>query len=324
MTKVLVTGAFGYIGSHIVVELLKNDYMVVCVDNLSNSHFNRQNALEQITGSNIIFYEYDVTNIEQMDEIFKKYNFDVVIHCAGLKSVSGSINEPLKYYDENINGAINILKCIEKYNCKCMIFSSSATVYGESQSYPVDENAKTGIGLTNPYGKTKYFIEEMIKDFAIANKDFSAIILRYFNPIGSHKSMLLQENYSTKPTNIFPLLVDSYRNGNELKVFGNKYNTIDGYCVRDYIHVCDLAKGHIASLEKSNNAGVHIYNLGTGKGTSVYELISTFENVNKCKLNYKINEPRKGDLPIVFATVNKAYEELGWKCKKTLEDMCRL
>ena len=324
MTKILVTGAFGYIGSHIVVELLKENHTVVCVDNLSNSDFNRQNSLQQISGCNISFYEYDVTNLAQMDELFKNHNFEVVIHCAGLKSVSESIREPLKYYEQNINGALNILTCIQRYKCNCLIFSSSATVYGDSQEYPVSENEPTGMGLTNPYGKTKFFIEEMIKDFSIANKDFSGIILRYFNPIGSHESMLLQEYNSTKATNIFPLLVDAYRNERELKVFGNKHPTPDGTCVRDFIHVSDLANGHTSVLQKKDTPGVHIFNLGTGKGTSVYELIQTFERVNHTKLKYKISEPRKGDLPLVFAKVDKAYSELGWKAEKTLEDMCKI
>lgn len=320
---VLVTGGLGFIGSHTVIELLqqKPHYEIIVIDNNSNSNISAKDNIEKITGKTIINYTLDLLNKKQLDQIFQKYKIYCVIHFAGLKSVNQSIKESLMYYNNNIVASINLLEIMTKYNCKKMIFSSSATVYGD-QDYPVDEKAEIGKNITNPYGKTKYFLEQILEDLTISDKEWTIVALRYFNPVGAHESGLIGENPLDLPNNLFPHILKAI-SGKQLTIFGNDYNTIDGTCVRDFIHVTDLAKGHIAALTKLNDFGYHTYNMGTGKGTSVLELITTFEKVNNIKINYKYGSRRYGDLGDVYANVNKAFLELGWKTEKKVTDICK-
>lgn len=326
----LLTGGLGYIGSHVCVELINSGLAknIIILDTLINSYDTVLNNINQITNdkmkNNITFYKEDIrSNI--LGAIFENHNIDIVIHLAGLKSVNESIDDPLSYYDVNFCGTINLLKIMHKYDCNKLIFSSSATVYGNLNHY-VNETSNTGINMTNPYGKSKYFIEEMLKDLSVSN-NWSIVMLRYFNPVSSHHSGLLDENpkSSSKPNNIFPYISKVIKGEiNELTIFGNDYDTIDGTCVRDFIHVIDLAKGHIASIKKLDTNGLYVYNLGTGKGTSVFQLIKTFENVNNIKINYKFGNRRNGDIPIIYADVTKAKNELNWTARYTLEDICKL
>jgi UDP-glucose 4-epimerase len=318
---ILVTGGLGYIGSHTVVKLLENNYTVIIIDNLYNSYIETLDNLKFITNKNIIFYNLDITNFLELNKIFSKHKIDVVIHFAGLKSVADSISEPLLYYNNNITGTLNLLTAMQFNSCKKIIFSSSATVYG-TQEYPVTEDAKTGENITNPYGKTKYMIEEILKDIYNSDNSWSIILLRYFNPIGSHNSGLLTENPKDKPNNLFPHILNAYKNNAVLKIFGNDYNTPDGTCIRDFIHVEDLANGHIKAINKINENKLLIYNLGTGKGTSVLELVNIFNKVNNCEIKYEFTNRRQGDLPFIYAITDKAKEELDFVCEKTLEDMC--
>lgn len=317
MKYCLITGATGYIASHTMMEM--TDYTIIALDNLSNSN---KSILFQIK-TPVIFYEANVGNEDVLKEIFSKFEIDFVIHFAGLKSVNESISLPLDYYENNVSQTIVLLKIMQKFNCKKLVFSSSATVYGK-QTFPVTEDAITGMGITNPYGMTKYFIERILNDLFTSDPSWSIILLRYFNPISCHPSGTISENISDKPNNLFPYILGTHLGiFPELKVFGNDYNTKDGTCIRDFISVCDLAKGHLAAINKLNETGVHIYNLGTGKGTSVLELITTFENTSGKKLNYTFAERRKGDLDIVYADVSKAERELGWKTEFDIKDMCR-
>lgn len=327
----LITGGMGYIGSHIIVELIECDLIdkIIIVDNLCNSFNDVIDKINIITNNkkdhNIIFFNADIKD-NILDDIFKYHKIDFVIHCAGLKAVYESIKDPLKYYDNNICGTINLLNIMKKYDCKKLIFSSSATVYGNVNEC-VNESSQTGIGLTNPYGKSKYIIEEMLKD--VSNLDgWSIILLRYFNPIGSHPSGLLNENPkctgNMPPNNLFPVIVKVAKEELEkLTIFGNDYDTKDGTCVRDFINVVDLAKGHIASIKKLNENGLHIYNLGTGNGTSVYELIIAYEKANNIKLNYVWGNRRDGDVQAIYSDCSKAKNELGWETKISLEDSCK-
>jgi UDP-glucose 4-epimerase len=329
MNYILVTGGLGFIGSHTVVELLQNNYNVIIIDNLVNSSKNVLNNIFKITQisdkNRLKFFNIDIRDYFNIEMLFSKNKIIGVIHFAALKAVNESIKKSLLYYDNNINGTINLLKIMEKYNCKKFIFSSSATVYGNN-TYPVDENSSTGIGITSPYGYTKYMIEQILKDTYISDKSWSIVILRYFNPIGAHSSGLIGENPNDIPNNLFPYLLKVANNTlSELSIFGKDYDTPDGTCIRDFIHVVDLARGHIKALLllDNSNTNIHIYNLGTGKGTSVLELIQSFEKVNKIKLNYKFVSRRDGDLPIVYAKTNKSLDELDWKCEYTIDDMCK-
>lgn len=328
MEYCLVTGGTGYIGSHIVVDLLES-YNVIIFDNLSNSLCGVVTIIENITGKCPIFIKGDLLDYELLEDVFIKYNITFVIHCAGLKSVAMSIKSPLDYYDNNISGTINLLRIMQKSSCYKLIFSSSCTVYGtNSNEYDkiksINENDKTGINITNPYGKTKYLIEEMLKDLYASNLSWSIVILRYANPIGAHNSGLIGENPNNNPTNIFPIVLKvANRTFDHLNIFGNDYKTSDGTAVRDYIHVMDLANGHICSIKKLYNSGVHIYNLGSGTGHSVHELVSTFEKVSGVTIPYKFTEKRNGDIPSIVLSVQKANNELNWKCKYSLYDMCK-
>lgn len=321
--KILVTGGLGFIGSHTVVELLDANYDVVVVDDLSNSTIDVKDKIETITGKSFKFYEVNVCCEEKMDEIFKNEKVDAVIHFAGYKAVGESVAKPLMYYENNLMSTIVLIKTMEKYGVNNFVFSSSATVYGSPKSLPIEEDFP--LSTTNPYGTTKLFIERIIEDVCVANPDFSAVVLRYFNPIGSHKSGLIGENPVGIPNNLMPYIVRvADKQLKELSVFGNDYDTHDGTGVRDYIHVVDLAKGHLKAIEKADKSkGVNFYNLGTGTGYSVLDLVETFKRVNGVDVPYKIVDRRPGDIAACYADPTKAYEELGWKAELGIEEMCR-
>lgn len=333
MEFILVTGGFGFIGSHICVELLNKDKQIIIVDNLSNSSASVGNKIKEITGKNLIYYCMDVQS-SKLETVFENHNIEYVIHLAGIKSVNESIKYPMRYYDTNINSTLNLLHCMEKFNCHNLIFSSSATVYGSAPA-PLTEESPIGTGISNPYGETKFVIERLL--MAIANSDpkWHIISLRYFNPIGAHKSGLIGENPNDIPNNLMPYIMRvAYHNTNEgvenaydhLTIFGNDYDTHDGTCLRDYIHVVDLANAHLSAMNyisKKRETNYHYFNIGTGKGTSVMELVNTFSSVNNCKLPYIIGDRRPGDLPIVYCNNQKALEELGWKPTKNVDDMCK-
>ena len=321
--KVLVTGGMGYIGSHTVVELLENNYEVVIDDNLVNSKIDVLDKIEKITGKRPIFYQYDLCNYQDLETIFKENKIDVVIHFAGLKAVGESCEKPLLYYQNNLISTMNLLDIMAKYNCKRLVFSSSATVYGKPKSLPIQEDFP--LSTTNPYGSTKLFIEYMLKDLYKADPTWSIAILRYFNPIGAHQSYLLGENPNGIPNNLMPYIVKvATKELDHLNIFGNDYDTKDGTGVRDYIHVVDLAKGHIKAVEKVLTTNkVDCYNLGTGVGYSVLEMVELFKKVNKVDVPYKIVERRSGDISSCYADPTYALKELGFKAEKTLEDMVR-
>ncbi len=323
--KVLVTGGTGYIGSHTCVELLNEGYEVIIIDNLVNSKREVIDKIESITKKKVKFYEADCCNKRALNKIFKENkDIEAVLHFAGLKAVGESVKMPIKYYENNLNSTLSLISVMNKHNCKKIVFSSSATVYGDPQRLPIVETDPVG-GTTNPYGTTKYFIERILSDVCVANKDFSVVLLRYFNPIGAHESGLLGEDPNGIPNNLMPYIIKVATGVLPcLNVFGNDYDTPDGTGVRDYIHVVDLAKGHIKALEKANkSSGVNIYNLGTGHGVSVLELVNTFQKVNNIKVEYKIAPRRDGDIATCYADASKAYKELGWKAEKNVEDMCR-
>ncbi len=322
--NILVTGGAGYIGSHTCVQLLDAGHKVVIFDNFCNSHSNVISRIEKIAGKKVKLYVGDIRDKSVLERIFCENHIDAVIHFAGLKSVSESVKSPLIYYDNNVMGAVALCLAMQKFNVRRLIFSSSATVYGTAAEAPYDESMPTG-SVCNPYGRTKYFIEEILKDIFAADPAWYITILRYFNPIGAHESALLGEEPCGIPNNIMPYISQvAAKKLPLLTVFGNDYNTPDGTCIRDYIHVVDLAKGHLKALEKMvhNNGGFNIYNLGTGKGYSVLELIRAFEKVSGQKINYKIGPRRAGDLPIVFADTKKAEKDLGFKAKFGIEKMC--
>ncbi len=323
--KILVTGGTGYIGSHTCVELLNNNYDVVILDNLSNSKRKVVDLIEKITSKKVNFYELDIRDKDALQKVFKEHKIDAVIHFAGLKAVGESVKKPLLYYNHNISSTITLLEVMNKYNCKNIIFSSSATVYGEQKTAKYFEDMSL-LSTTNPYGETKSIIERILKDLYKSDNSWHISILRYFNPIGAHSSGLIGEDPNDIPNNLMPYILGvSTKKYPILTIFGNDYDTKDGTCIRDYIHVVDLANGHISALNHAlkNKSGVYIYNLGTGHGTSVLELITTFEKVNNIKINYQIGKRRVGDLPACYADVTKAFQELGWKSTKTIEDMCR-
>ncbi|PKL00406.1 MAG: UDP-glucose 4-epimerase GalE [Tenericutes bacterium HGW-Tenericutes-1] len=317
--KILVTGGLGYIGSHAIVQLLISNHEITIIDNLSNSQKETHKKIKDITGKNSDFYKIDTTNYAKLDNLCEKHNFDAVIHFAGYKAVGESINEPLKYYFNNLLSTINIAKLAIKYDINTIIFSSSATVYGNGES-PFTEKSPL-LERTNPYGETKAMCERILIDTQKAYPNLSLFLLRYFNPIGAHKSGLLGEIPNGIPNNLVPYITQVAKGKREkLQIYGNDYNTPDGTGIRDYIHVVDLAKGHVSALE-SNRTGINIYNLGTGKGTSVLELVNAFEKVNNIKIPFEIVSRRPGDIAVSYADVSKAKRELGWEAKLTLEDM---
>ena len=318
--KILVTGGIGFIGSHTCVELLEDGFDVVVVDNLINSKPEVINSIEKITGKKITFYKEDLRNKKVLEEIFEKEKFDAVIHFAGLKAVGESVEKPLMYFDNNLISTIYLLETMQKYNVNKFIFSSSATVYGAAKEMPLTEDSP--LGVLNPYGRTKLMIEEMLSDLSASNKNMEITILRYFNPVGAHESGLIGEDPNGIPNNLMPIITNVASGKlDKLKVFGNDYPTKDGTGIRDYIHVVDLAKGHIAALNYIK-PGVSIYNLGTGKGYSVLEMIKTFEEVNNTKVNFVFDKRRPGDIAECYADPSKAKKELKWEAKKDIDSMC--
>lgn len=322
--NILITGGTGYIGSHVAVELLNQGHEITIVDNLVNSKIEVLNNIKQITSKSPIFYQENLTNYDAIKKIFKNYQFDLVIHFAGLKSVSESIENPLLYYQVNLTSTINLLKCMEEFGTKKIIFSSSATVYGAAHEGECIETMPTGQGITNPYGKTKYMIEEILKDVCISDPEFSAIALRYFNPVGNHSSGLIGEDPNGIPNNLMPYIM-KVANGElkELSIYGNDYNTLDGTCRRDFIHVVDLAKGHLAAFKALETPGFKAYNLGTGAPTSVLEIVTAFRKISDRPLPYKFAPRRPGDLAEIWANPKKAKNELAWQTELTIEDAIR-
>ncbi len=322
MKSVLVTGGMGYIGSHTVIELIKNDFEPVIVDNLSNSSISVLDRLEKITGTRPKFYKIDLCDKKNLEKVFKKYRFSSVIHFAGFKSVGESVAEPLKYYHNNLNSTLNLLELMNKYFVNKLVFSSSATVYGDQVS-PLAETMPTGQGITNPYGQTKHIIEQILRDCAIANPDLSITALRYFNPIGAHYSGLIGEDPNGIPNNLLPYVMKvAVGELPEVGVFGGDYPTPDGTGVRDYIHVVDLAQGHVAAINNIQ-PGFDAINLGTGQGTSVLEIIKATEQASGKTIPYAIRERRAGDLAEVFADCHKATELLHWQARKTIPQACQ-
>ncbi|MGL5439535.1 MAG: UDP-glucose 4-epimerase GalE [Filifactoraceae bacterium] len=323
MGNILVTGGTGYIGSHTTIELIKNGYKVIIVDDLSNSKIDVLDSIEEITGVRPKFIEGNICDKTLVETIFNNNPIDAVIHFAGFKAVGESVAIPLAYYQNNLVSTLNLCELMAKHKCKKFVFSSSATVYGEPSTVPILENFPRS--AASPYGNTKLVIEHILEDLYHSDDEWSISLLRYFNPIGAHESGLIGENPNGIPNNLMPFIVKVAAGQLEcLSVFGNDYNTIDGTGVRDYVHVVDLAKGHVLAIKKIlNETGINIYNLGTGKGSSVLEVINTFSRVNNITVNYKIAERRSGDIASCYADTHKAEKELGFKAEKTLDDMCR-
>ena len=322
--NILVTGGAGYIGSHTCVELLNAGYGVVVVDNLCNSNPKSMERVEELTGRKITFYRGDVRDKALMDKIFAENEIAAVIHFAGLKAVGESVAQPWRYYDNNLNSTLVLTKAMEEAGVKNIIFSSSATVYSGDNEMPLREDSRTG-GCTNPYGWTKYMTEQILSGMCTADSSWSVALLRYFNPIGAHESGRIGEDPRGSPNNLMPLITQVAVGRREfLSVYGNDYPTPDGTGVRDYIHVVDLAKGHVAAVRYvTEHTGCEVFNLGTGVGYSVLEMVKTFERANNLTLPYKIVDRRPGDLPTCYADPSKSAEILGWRAEKNLEDMCR-
>lgn len=322
--NILVTGGAGYIGTHTVVELINKGHTVVVADNLSNSSQTALDRVEQITGQKILAYNMDCTNKAALLEVFDKYSFDAVIHFAALKAVGESVAQPLRYYRNNLDAVLALCEVMQEKGVHKLIFSSSATVYGTPEELPLVETSRTGSGITNPYGWTKYMSEQILSDLIVADPKWQITILRYFNPIGAHESGLIGENPNGVPNNLLPFVSQvAVGKREKVRVFGDDYDTPDGTGVRDYIHVVDLAKGHVAALEHDPPTGeAAIYNLGTGKGTSVFELIRAFEKACGKTIPYEIVERRPGDIDSSYADVSKAERELDWKAEKTIQDAC--
>lgn len=321
--SILVTGGAGFIGSHTVVELLEKGEDIVIVDNFVNSKPEVLEKIKKITEKDFKFYEVDLLDKENLEKVFIENKIEAVIHFAGLKAVGESVEKPIEYYHNNITGTLILLELMKKYNCKKIIFSSSATVYGTPKTVPIKEDFP--LSTTNPYGSTKLMIEQILKDVCIADKKFCAILLRYFNPIGAHKSGLLGESPNGIPNNLMPYINQvALGKLDHLNVFGNDYLTVDGTGVRDYIHVVDLAKGHVKALKKAREiTGAEAYNLGTGKGYSVLEIVKAFEDANNIKIKYEITARRAGDIAECYADPSKAKQELDWEATKNLEEMCK-
>ena len=321
--SILVTGGAGYIGSHTVVELIGKGYEPIVVDNLSNSCEKSLERVEQITGKKVTFYKADVRDKNALCEIFEKEDIEAVIHFAGLKAVGESVAKPLEYYENNIGSTLALCEVMRGYGCKNIIFSSSATVYGDPASVPIYENFP--LHTTNPYGSTKLMIEDILRDIAVSDPEWKIILLRYFNPVGAHISGLIGEDPKGIPNNLTPYITQvAVGKLAKLRVFGNDYDTPDGTGVRDYIHVVDLALGHVAAIEKlaKMDGGAQVYNLGTGEGYSVLQMLHAFEKAVGHEIPYEIVSRRPGDIATCYASTKKAYEELGWKAQRGVEQMC--
>ena len=322
--KILVTGGTGYIGSHTVVELQNQGHQVEILDNLFNSKITVLDKINQITGQAPVFQKIDLLDYQKMRELFASTHFDAVIHFAGLKAVAESIEQPLRYYENNVTGTLNLLKCMAEFKVNRIIFSSSATVYGNINSGKLDESMTTGVGITNPYGETKHVIEKILESEATSRPELSVVILRYFNPVGAHISGLLGEDPNGIPNNLMPVVMRVAEGKiKELQIYGDDYDTPDGTCIRDYIHVVDLAKGHLAALKATDTPGAKVYNLGSGKGSSVLEIIKAFEDASGKPLPHRISDRRPGDLAEIFADPSKAKRELGWQTELTVADAMR-
>lgn len=320
---ILVTGGAGYIGSHTCVELLNTGYDVIVVDDFSNSKPESLNRIQEITGKSLKFYNVDILNKEKLDKVFKENKIEAAIHFAGLKAVGESVKIPIKYYHNNITGTLILCEVMAKYNVKKMVFSSSAAVYGKNNKSPLSEDLP--LSATNPYGWTKLMIEQILRDVFISDMEWSISLLRYFNPIGAHESGRIGEDPNGIPNNLMPYITQvAVGKREKLYIFGNDYDTHDGTGVRDYIHVIDLAKGHLKALEKvMTTTGVDTYNLGTGIGYSVLDVVKSFEKATGKRIPYTIVDRRPGDIAKCYADPTKAFKELGWKAEKSLEDMCR-
>ena len=323
--SILLTGGAGYIGSHTAVELLNAGKDLVIIDNFSNSKPKALDAIKKITGKDFKFYEMDYLDSQNLEKVFKENNIEAVINFAGYKCVGESVKKPLQYYINNVSGCLTLLDTMKKYNVKKFIFSSSATVYGDPEVIPITEECKTG-GTTNPYGTSKLFIEKILMDLYKSDETWDICILRYFNPVGSHESGLIGEEPQGTPNNLMPYVARVAAGQlKELSVFGNDYDTPDGTGVRDYIHVVDLAKGHVLALNKiaKEGKGLYIYNLGTGKGYSVLDMVKAFEEVTGKNVPYKITNRRPGDIATCYADPKKAKEELNWVATKDIKEMCK-
>jgi UDP-glucose 4-epimerase len=320
---ILVTGGTGYIGSHTVVELQNAGYDVVVMDNLSNSSMKVLDRVEAITGKKVPFYEADIRNREDLEKIFSNEKIDAVIHFAGLKAVGESVQKPWEYYENNISGTLTLLDEMKKHNVKNIIFSSSATVYGDPAIIPITEECPKGV-CTNPYGWTKHMLEQILSDIQKADNEWNVVLLRYFNPIGAHKSGTMGENPNGIPNNLMPYITQvAVGKLDHLSVFGDDYDTPDGTGVRDYIHVVDLAKGHVKALKKLEpGTGLSLYNLGTGVGYSVLDIVKNFEEANGVKIPYEIAPRRAGDIATCYSNAEKAERELGWKAENGIREMC--
>lgn len=320
---VLVTGGAGYIGSHTCVELMNAGIDVVIVDNFYNCKKSSIDRIKALVGRDFPYYECDIRDREGLDKIFKKEKIDSVIHFAGLKAVGESVQKPLEYFDNNVTGTLVLLDVMRKNGCKKIVFSSSATVYGTKNISPLTEDMEIG-GVTNPYGRTKYMIECILQDLYVSDKDWSICLLRYFNPIGAHKSGTMGEAPNGIPNNLMPYITQvAIGKRDHLSVFGNDYDTPDGTCVRDYIHVVDLALGHVKAVQKvEGEKGIFIYNLGTGKGYSVLDVVNAFKKASGVDIKYEIVGRRAGDLATCYSNPSKAYKELGWKAERDIEEMC--
>ncbi|MBT9778291.1 UDP-glucose 4-epimerase GalE [Clostridium sp. MCC353] len=322
---ILVTGGAGYIGSHTCIELLNAGYEVVVVDNLCNSCKESLDRVQEITGKSLVFYEVDLLDEKRLEQVFNNETIEAVIHFAGLKAVGESVYKPLEYYHNNITGTLILCDVMRKHNVKNIVFSSSATVYGDPAFVPITEECPMG-QITNPYGRTKGMLEQILTDLHTADPEWKVMLLRYFNPIGAHESGRIGENPKGIPNNLLPYITQvAVGKLVCLGVFGNDYDTPDGTCVRDYIHVVDLADGHVKAVKKleKNSGGVWIYNLGTGTGYSVLDVINAFEEANDLKINYVFKERRPGDIPACYADPSKAKEELGWSAKRGIKEMCQ-
>ena len=319
--KILVTGGTGFIGSHTCVELLQHGHRVTIVDNLSNSDVSVLERTREITGRAVDFHQIDLLDSEALDTLFSVSGFEAVIHFAGVKAVGESVADPLKYYTNNVQGTLTLLRMMKKHRVNHLVFSSSATVYSPDNDMPLCEDSS--LGPTNPYGRTKYMIEEICRDLCSGDKDMKIVILRYFNPVGAHPSGLLGESPIGIPNNLFPYITQTAKGDRDyLRVFGNDYDTPDGTGVRDYIHVIDLAMGHIKALEADLGSGIHVFNLGNGNGYSVLEIIAAFEKATGKRVPYRIIDRRLGDVPVCYSNPERALSILKWKASRELQQMC--